>query len=493
MRRAPSTALSICALAALAVACDPPLDDAPAPPIDDGPVAPRVCEPEAAPRFPAAAQRDVLPIDPLDPVALDCRALAGDPPPAAVGPWPDSIDMPGACGHGGGEHSNYTTPGWLDDGADRPYELHVIGVYEAEPEGAPIPVVVHPTLRPIVLVLTSYEGVTWQLDPQPGSRIAAVYASGYDQPQVLGSPVAPRVLPRDSFCATGYGWEVEDNAGGGDHPAMMSAIRARFGHRESSYQGCYDGAAFSVPYAACPPLATPPQPKGDEGVDPREVPIDGCEAVLAQDLVCLAAGWGGLRMIGLDTGESCLIDPEPVDSRSPSLVWRGELAHHCGEAGLTTFILPDGDHDVPNVPCQAILEHRDTLLAQRTRRPDAWGDPSFYRFADGLALIEGDFDEQLALGLRGVSRLAIANDILYGAWHSTDHVERYDLAADVALPAIPLQGHDDWIFGFDVTDDGKMILQVREGLKVFDAATGDFLALLEIDDVGSSGLACIGR
>jgi hypothetical protein len=80
----------------------------------------------------------------------------------------------------------------------RSAQVEAVSVYEAVAMGAPcapraagpVRVVVRPTLRPVVLVLSSHRTVEWQLDLQPGASVAAVLLSGYGESTVAGAGTA---------------------------------------------------------------------------------------------------------------------------------------------------------------------------------------------------------------------------------------------------------------------------------------------------------------
>ena len=80
----------------------------------------------------------------------------------------------------------------------RTAQVEAVSVYEAVAMGAPcaprgagpVRVVVRPTLRPVVLVLSSHRTVEWELDVQPGASLKAVLLSGYGESTVGGAGTA---------------------------------------------------------------------------------------------------------------------------------------------------------------------------------------------------------------------------------------------------------------------------------------------------------------
>lgn len=156
---------------------------------------------------------------------------------------PASVSFPMNCGPGGYVSSNYAVqdPGFA-------VELHVVGVYEGL--GGAVEVVVKPTPKPVVLVLSSYSSVTWQVTLSAGAVLDSVILQGYDPQDVVGVPANVPVTERgyDEACACTYGWEYLNNQGGCSYKLMISSVRAYVGMDESSFQGCYTGAKFEVPF-----------------------------------------------------------------------------------------------------------------------------------------------------------------------------------------------------------------------------------------------------
>jgi uncharacterized delta-60 repeat protein len=189
-------------------------------------------------------------------VANRAGSVISDPATLTVVPvpsiFPPSVSIPANCGPGGYGSSNYKIP---DIGADS-VELHVVGVYEGRAHvNGVVRVMVHATPKPVVLALSAYQPVVWTVQLDPDARLSAVYVSGYNPQTVLG--VALDVpIHQVNFGAYAYGWEPDRNQGGGSYTTVIRNVRSITGFVESSYQGCYAGMDFEVPFNS--PANTPP-------------------------------------------------------------------------------------------------------------------------------------------------------------------------------------------------------------------------------------------
>lgn len=127
-------------------------------------------------------------------------------------------------------------------------ELHVLSVYQGT--SGVIDVTVHARPRPVTLALTSYEPIDWRISLDAGATLERVLVS--DFPGGAASTVTglPSGLSAETMtaCGYGYGWEPAYNTGGGDLRSTIAAIRGLTGLAETTFQGCYEGTSFEVPY-----------------------------------------------------------------------------------------------------------------------------------------------------------------------------------------------------------------------------------------------------
>lgn len=101
----------------------------------------------------------------------------------------------------------------------------------------PITVMVRPAHKPVVLVLSSYEAVQWQLVLSPGAQLKAVLICGYEQSTVHGMGSA-RVVNIGRI----YAYErASDN-----YNRLASEVRGWTGKPLDAFQGSYRATSFMV-------------------------------------------------------------------------------------------------------------------------------------------------------------------------------------------------------------------------------------------------------
>lgn len=128
----------------------------------------------------------------------------------------------------------------------RDAQVEGVGIYEpgervARPghtrSAGQVMVTVRRSAQPLVLVLTSYEPVQWQLKLEPGARLGAVLVGGYHDSNVQGAGEA-RVLKIGRHYAYQH-----DSA---DFAALQREVTRWTGRPISVFQGNYRGGSFSV-------------------------------------------------------------------------------------------------------------------------------------------------------------------------------------------------------------------------------------------------------
>lgn len=178
---------------------------------------------------------------PVEPASC---ALVTDPA-LITAAYPHSAPNNGQCS-GGYTYSNYTNTQLT---ACYPEEMHVIGVYEGTTNRVTVNIM--PTPLPVILVLNAYSSIVWTLNVDPAAQLSRVIVHGYEPQLVNGLPATATLVdtgqfgPIDTYT---YGWEVSANAGGGSFYQLASDVRSYTQQMELSFQGCYQGANFTVPY-----------------------------------------------------------------------------------------------------------------------------------------------------------------------------------------------------------------------------------------------------
>lgn len=414
--------------------------------------------------------------------------------------FPPSLPEASDCG---GDASNYTRPR-ADIPSQQSFELHVVSVYEGEVAAGAlrgedgdavgsVRVVVHPTTKPVVLALSSYDPVRWELSLEPGARVAHVLTQGYYDQEVIGLPsgVSLTQIDRDEVCSYAYGWETRHNRGGSSYSTAIASIRERTGLVERSFQGCYQGSGFVVPYLDGEPApCTPPQLAGREDLAREQVRLPACDAVTRErDGYCVTRSGGALAVVGLTSGETCTVaeTAAPLDlGYGSSLAWRGETLYSCGAGELLRVSLVDGAHEALGLPCDAVTDFDGGLLV--TPPGFDFGARGHRWYASLESILDDRVDAIYPFGTAG-SRMTADGDVLLTAWHSTDHIERYDLRTQTLLPPLTLEGFDGWVLGLAVTAGGDLIVSTHDGLRIHSIDDGRLLRRL---GAGGTGLACAG-
>jgi len=421
---------------------------------------------------------------------------------------PPSLPLLGTCADGEAA-SNYTTPGHLVPPGQAD-ELHVVSVYEPfcsapAPEWPhpclvahdPVRVVVEPREKPVTLVLAAYDAVRWQIEVRPGATVRRVLTGGYHAQEVVG---VPREMVESVYLPYAYGWEVSRNTGGGEFWSLLEQARGLTGLVETSFQGCYTGREFAIPYDADPPTTCEASPvDGDETLTPEQVAFPGCADVLAESTACLTVTQGGLALLGVDSGASCPV--APVASHSlydlSSLGWLGDVLYACSyNEGLVRLDVQTGAVERLEMPCAAATADAGSLLILTGYEPGMSSNSSVFRVAGYDGLLAGEAEATGVTNLWG-ERMTARDGLLYSAWHSTNTIQVHDLATGELVREVVLEGYDNWINGLDVTPDGRLLIlgYAEEGLDsqlmVFDAVTGARLGTHLVPSADTAmGLEC---
>jgi len=126
--------------------------------------------------------------------------------------------------------------------------LQGIGVYEGSypsgvrhragyhPDGS-IDVAVHTQGRPVILSLSSYEPVVWNIKADDGVIIKEIILSGYHSSKVTGVDASVRITWKD------FGYSNYRNA---RTATLAKKLKAYTGLDVETFQGMYTGKEFSV-------------------------------------------------------------------------------------------------------------------------------------------------------------------------------------------------------------------------------------------------------
>jgi hypothetical protein len=135
-------------------------------------------------------------------------------------------------------------------------ELHLIGVYEANAEHgngqrtkSTIEVKVERQNKPIILALSAYEPINWNVTVEPGAVIEKIIVNGYHNQSISGVSGIP--VEEHSYEETGdylgnfiYKWGSTTEST--NTPSLVTKLEQIHHTSLSSFQGCYRGTSFTI-------------------------------------------------------------------------------------------------------------------------------------------------------------------------------------------------------------------------------------------------------
>jgi len=136
-------------------------------------------------------------------------------------------------------------------------ELHLIGVYEANADRgnrnylskSAIEIKVERRNKPIILALSAYEPVQWNITAEPGVVIEKIIVNGYHNQTVSGVSGIP--IEEHSYEETGnyigdfiYKWGA--TAESSNTSSLVTKLEQRNRTSLTSFQGCYRGTNFTI-------------------------------------------------------------------------------------------------------------------------------------------------------------------------------------------------------------------------------------------------------
>jgi hypothetical protein len=116
-------------------------------------------------------------------------------------------------------------------------EVEAIGIYEPRARDGYVQVHVRESKRPLILVLSAYEGTKWVITLEPGAHLAAVLYGGYEEAQLFGGGEAKQFrLGRT------YAYKRESD----EYARLEEEVRRWTGQSISRFNGKYAGDTFFV-------------------------------------------------------------------------------------------------------------------------------------------------------------------------------------------------------------------------------------------------------
>jgi hypothetical protein len=241
-----------------------------------------------------------------------------------------------------------------------------------------------------------------------------------------------------------------------------------------------------VALAGCGPAAPPPAAPVALASPPRVAPQPPDPAWTGNRYDCLTLMDDEVRLLHLPEGTT---DPvvtmtgAPPESHAVSSLGRiGDTLFACDDE-LHAIDLGSGAASAIGTPCEAVAGYRGALLLK-----EMIGQVQLVAIPGSTAPQSTGIDPH-------ASRLAVLDDRLYAAWHSTSQIEVYSLHLSAALGTLTLRGFDSWVLGMAPMSDGRLIVNAawpEEKLLVFDLSTGEVVGEVRWRDpmVQPQGLLC---
>jgi hypothetical protein len=220
---------------------------------------------------------------------------------------------------------------------------------------------------------------------------------------------------------------------------------------------------------------------GGNGPPVAEIIEQRCPFTVDWETVCITQTYQGLLAFNLATGNGCKLGEYDGLSGANTLVITGQYVIGCdGDTeGISRLDLANETSERFPGGCSSMTLLGDRWLVKR-------GDFQLFDSFDD-AVVGATFE---VLGIQdNNSRVGALGDRLYTAWHSTDELNRYDLANGNIPTAITLENFDGWVMGLVPLDDGRIVILSTMGAVHTFSETGESLATVSVDG-GSAGLIC---
>jgi hypothetical protein len=403
-------------------------------------------------------------------------------------------------------------------------ELHVVGIYEPEEDLDPSIHISRPGAH--ILVLSAYHQTNWVVTVDEDVVLEKVIVSGYE-PQSVQVPDGVEVELYDyqeqdnQPFDYAYRWSQAWNLG--DPEGLVGTVENMTGRRLTTFNGCYRLTSYelgsdlsadvvcgeaasshtnvpecgdSVPDPEPLPQVTPPIP--DEDLDAwcwTVSPVDDGGLALMQVDMATGEWFEAGRYYSPDYAFSGSFSTSGLALFDNALIMAGyvnedQWMHMDLSTGLVT-IGGSSDH------VSSVATNGRELFAE-------CDTGVLCAYAGFLDLAHGYATREITLtGAQG-TRFAIAQDTVYTAWHSTNEVNRHELATGDWLGVTSLESWEGWVHGLSVLGDRLYVMgdnrqeNQPEGTRLssFEVDSGAivddvFLPSLVVG-LGPSGLWCGG-
>jgi hypothetical protein len=135
-------------------------------------------------------------------------------------------------------------------------ELHLIGVYEATSAHGngvratgSVEVKVERKNKPIILALSAYEPINWNVTVEPGAVIEKIIVNGYNKQTVSGIseiPIEERSYEENGEYFGNFIYKWGSTTESTNTPSLVTKLEQINHTNLTSFQGCYRGTSFTI-------------------------------------------------------------------------------------------------------------------------------------------------------------------------------------------------------------------------------------------------------
>jgi hypothetical protein len=205
---------------------------------------------------------------------------------------------------------------------------------------------------------------------------------------------------------------------------------------------------------------------------------------------CFTAQFGSIKIVELESSTSQAFSAAPQGWWDPAsgsnAVFEQDAIYDCNGGTITKHAYNGPSWDTSNAPCWMTARVLDAGFVAAP-----YNSGSSVTLYTSFAAAEGGNGTTKTLSYQNVTQMAVHDTVLYTAPYWGGPIGRHSLETGEEFPPLVLIGFNSSIDGFDVTDDGLLVVNNTWSsgkLGVYDATTGAWLYDVALST--SNGLNC---